>query len=161
MRRSEIAGLNIEDLRLEDEGIVITLPRSKTDQEGQGQTIYIPRGKRPETCPVIATTNWLKLRDAKAGPLYVRVRNGGALGTDHLTPGVIDVIVKTYASQVDALNAYSAHSLRSGLATAAARGGADVRTVMRQTRHTSVESVMGYIRQGTGFKDNVMQFLDL
>jgi integrase len=49
---------------------------------------------------------------------------------------------------------FSGHSLRSGLATAAAEGGATERAIMEQTRHRSLKQVRKYIRRGSLFKDN-------
>jgi integrase len=46
------------------------------------------------------------------------------------------------------------HSLRSGLATSAARAGKSERSIMDQTGHKSVTMVRRYIRQGTLFTDN-------
>ena len=42
MRRSEIAGLDVEDLNFNRLGLLITLRKSKTDQFDQGQTVAIP-----------------------------------------------------------------------------------------------------------------------
>jgi integrase len=53
-RRSEIVGLAVEDVDFRAEGAVITLRRSKTDQEGAGRQIGIPFGSDPATCPVRA-----------------------------------------------------------------------------------------------------------
>jgi hypothetical protein len=50
-RKSEVVALNVEDLEFCDEGVRITIRRSKTDQEGKGQTIAILRGAGP-FCPV-------------------------------------------------------------------------------------------------------------
>ena len=50
--------------------------------------------------------------------------------------------------------AYSGHSLRSGLATSAAEGGASERAIMDQTRHRSLKQVRKYIRRGSLFQDN-------
>ena len=50
--------------------------------------------------------------------------------------------------------AFSGHSLRSGLATSAAEGGATERAIMEQTRHRSLKQVRKYIRRGSLFKDN-------
>jgi len=44
-RMSEVVALNVEDL--EFEGVRITIRRSKTDQEGKGQTIAGPARRRP------------------------------------------------------------------------------------------------------------------
>jgi len=50
-RRSELVGLDVEDLVVSRPGMVVYLRRSKTDQEGAGRRIGIPRGHQPETCP--------------------------------------------------------------------------------------------------------------
>jgi site-specific recombinase XerC len=41
--RSEFVALDVAHLKVSDEGFVVTIAKSKTDQEGQGQTIAIPR----------------------------------------------------------------------------------------------------------------------
>jgi integrase len=44
-RRSELVALNVEDLEWTAEGVLITIRRSKTDQEGLGRKVAIPRGE--------------------------------------------------------------------------------------------------------------------
>lgn len=56
---------------------------------------------------------------------------------------------------------YSGHSLRSGSATQAAKGGASESTIMRQTGHKSLEMVRRYIRDGNLFRDNSATYLGL
>ena len=51
-RRSELVALQIEDCDFATDGLVITLRRSKTDQDGEGRKIGIPYGSNLETCPV-------------------------------------------------------------------------------------------------------------
>src|SRR5690606_7389113 len=58
-RRSELVSINREDLQSVPRGLVIHLRRSKTDQEGRGEKVGIPRGSRLETCPVRALEDWL------------------------------------------------------------------------------------------------------
>lgn len=53
-RRSELAALAVEDVATEKDGLVVTIRRSKTDQEGQGRKVALPYGSNPETCPVRA-----------------------------------------------------------------------------------------------------------
>ncbi len=48
---------------------------------------------------------------------------------------------------------YSGHSLRSGMATSAARAGATERAIMEQTGHKSTAMVRRYIRKGTLWAD--------
>ncbi len=49
---------------------------------------------------------------------------------------------------------FAGHSLRAGLATAAAIAGAGERAIMKQTGHTSRAMVDRYIRDGDLFRDN-------
>jgi site-specific recombinase XerD len=65
MRRSELVGLDVEDVQDLEEGLVVTIRRSKTDQEGAGRKIGIPYGSHPQTCPVRALRAW-KLAATKA-----------------------------------------------------------------------------------------------
>jgi hypothetical protein len=43
-RRSEIGALDVEDLAFISQGIVLTLRKAKTDQEGAGRQIGVRRG---------------------------------------------------------------------------------------------------------------------
>src|SRR5438132_3313814 len=56
-RRSELVALNVEDLEESPEGMLVTLRRSKTDQEGLGRRVAIPRGEI--ACPVAALQAWI------------------------------------------------------------------------------------------------------
>ncbi len=49
---------------------------------------------------------------------------------------------------------YAGHSLRAGLATAAAAAGVSERSIMEQTGHKSEAMVRRYIRRGSLFSDN-------
>ncbi len=46
LRRSELVALNVADIETVPEGIVIHVRRGKTDQEGQGAEIAVPKGSR-------------------------------------------------------------------------------------------------------------------
>jgi integrase len=50
MRRSKLCALQVEDLTWVDDGVWVLIRRSKTDQEGAGQEIAVPRGLK--LCPV-------------------------------------------------------------------------------------------------------------
>jgi integrase len=68
-RRSEIAALDYDDAERVRQGIIVTLKRSKTDQEGAGRTIGIPFG-RTRHCPVLALDRWLDVSWIEAGPIF-------------------------------------------------------------------------------------------
>lgn len=156
-RRSELAGLNVDDVLFEDDGMVIRLRQSKTG----AADVYVSYGRHPSTCPVRQTRAWIDRLDRSSGPLLVGMRRGDHLGTRRLTGPTIDAVVKRCAQEVGETATYSAHSLRSGLATSAARAKARNDVIMRQTRHASLQSLQGYIQAGTGFTENVMQYLSL
>ena len=68
MRRSELVGLDVSDLAQADEGLVVTIRKSKTDQVREGRKIGIPFGGRPETCPVRAVRAWVEASGIEDGP---------------------------------------------------------------------------------------------
>ena len=155
-RRSELVALRYEDIRFSEEGLVVTIPRSKTDPEGEGHTIGIPYGSHPESCPVRALEKWLARSSITYGCLFTRIgRWGGEVTGQPISDHQLAKIIKrlAHAAGLDA-DAFSGHSLRSGLATAAAEGGATERAIMDQTRHRSLKQVRKYIRRGSLFREN-------
>jgi integrase len=155
-RRSELVRLRYEDARFSADGVAITVQRSKTDQEGEGQTIGIPYGSRLETCPVRALREWLDRARITQGFLFTAIgRWGREAGAEPITDHQLARMIKRRARAVGLDPAmFSGHSLRSGLATSAAEGGASERSIMEQTRHRSVKQVRKYIRRGSLFRDN-------
>jgi site-specific recombinase XerD len=156
LRRSELVGLQYEDLRFTDDGLVLTIRQSKTDQEREGQTIGIPYGSHPKTCPVRAVRNWLECSAVGSGSLFRAIgRWGREVTANPICDHQLAKIIKTLARRAGLdPGAFSGHSLRSGLATSAAEGGATERSIMQQTRHKSLKQVRHYIRRGSLFRDN-------
>jgi integrase len=155
-RRSELVALNAEDFALGPEGLTITIRRSKTDQEGYGERIGIPYGSNPDTCPVRALQAWLEaLKPAPAEPLFRSVNQAQIIQSGRLCAAAVALVVKRYtrAAGLDATQ-YAGHSLRAGLATAAAAADVSERVIMKQTRHRSVQMVRRYIREGDLFREN-------
>jgi hypothetical protein len=72
-RRSELARIEVGDLTLNQNGAVIDLRVSKTDQEGAGRKVGLPFGKNKSTCPVRALRALLKAARVKQGPVFRRV----------------------------------------------------------------------------------------
>jgi integrase len=65
-RRSEIAALQVSDVERVADGLIIHVRKSKTDQEGAGAQIPIPRGDRLK--PVDALEAWSRARRSPTGP---------------------------------------------------------------------------------------------
>lgn len=161
-RRSELVGLNVEDLQFTRGGLVITIRRSKTDQEGQGQKIGIPFGVHEETCPVRAVQAWLEASGIKEGPLFRSINRHGHMSEKRLSDRAVALVVKRTAAAAGLdPSRYAGHSLRAGLATAAAAAGAEERVIMKQTRHRSVQMVRRYIRDGSLFRQNAAAMVGL
>lgn len=60
MRASELAALNVDDLEPDAGGLIVRVRSSKTDQEGTGTFVAVPRSRRAHLCPVRAVDTWLK-----------------------------------------------------------------------------------------------------
>jgi site-specific recombinase XerD len=151
-RRSELVALNVEDLEESELGFKVTIRHSKTDQEGAGQVIAIIRGS--VACPVAALKAWLQVAGITAGPIFRSVKKGGAVAGRLPAQSVAD-IVKTYAERVGLDPVlFAGHSMRAGFLTSAAKRGASIFKMMDQSRHRSVETLRGYVRDAEIFKEH-------
>jgi len=155
-RRSEIVGLNFEDVAFTSDGAIVTIRRSKTDQEGEGRTVGIPFGSNPRTCPVRALRELADQLGSIAGePLFPEItRHGKVTGRRASGQAVARCVQRlARAAGLDPTR-YGGHSLRSGLATQSAANGASLSAIASQTGHHSLEMVQRYIRPTTLFDDN-------
>lgn len=154
-RRSERVGLDVADLEFVQQGLIVTLKRSKTDQEAQGRKIGIPLGSNLDTCPVRAVEAWLEKSGIESGPLFRGMNRHGQLQPERLSDKAVVRTIKNAAEAAGLDPArYAGHSLRAGLATTAASAGASERSIMKQTGHKSVQMVRKYIREGSLFLEN-------
>jgi site-specific recombinase XerD len=152
-RRSELVALDVADVESCDEGLRIHIRRSKTDQEGQGATIAILRGSM--ACPVHALQAWLAAAAITEGPLFRPVAKGGRVETARLSDRSVAEIVKRHARMIGLdPAAYAGHSLRAGFLTSAAARGASIFKMMDVSRHKSVDTLRGYVRDAELFRDH-------
>jgi integrase len=159
-RRSELAGLDVADLDFGEDGLTVTLRHSKTDQEGAGRKIGIPYTDKA-TCPVRAVKAWLTAAEETTGaplqgPLFRPIDRHGNVGADRLTDHAIWSTIKRVAG-----SAFSGHSLRAGLATAAAKAGKSAMAIQKQTGHKSLAMVARYVRDAELFTDNAASGIGL
>jgi site-specific recombinase XerD len=154
-RRSELVALNVENLEETQEGLLITIRRGKTDQEGLGRKVAIPRGEI--ACPVQAVKAWRDAASIAEGALFRRVWNKRAqwVSTQRLTARIVADIVKAGAARL-ALDpaTFGAHSLRSGLVTTAVKRGVNLLKICDQTGHKSLEMLRVYCRDAELFNGN-------
>jgi integrase len=155
-RRSEIVRLNVDDLE-EREAIpadpaaptgeklpvvAIRLRRTKTSSADAGESVIIV-GR-----PVEALRVWLAFSRIDVGPVFRRIDKWGNIGAAALDSQSVNFIIKHRcgAANLDPTQ-YSAHGLRSGYLTQAAREGVSLSEVMQQSRHRSVQQAARYFNE--------------
>jgi site-specific recombinase XerD len=152
-RRSELVALDVADFEETSEGLKITIRQSKTDQEGAGATIAVVRGS--VACPAKALKAWLAAAGILEGPIFRPIDKAGKVRPRRMTDQSVALIVKAHATRVGLDPAqFSGHSLRAGFLTSAAKRGASIFKMMDVSRHRSVDTLRGYVRDAELFQDH-------
>jgi site-specific recombinase XerD len=152
-RRSELVGLTVADIEPTDEGVLVRLARSKTDQDGAGQKVPVLDGPRLRV--KAALQDWMTVAGITEGPVFRTLARGGKVLPRAITDRSVADIVKKRAEQVGLDPAlFSGHSLRAGFLTSAAGSGATVFAMMTVSRHRKVDTLSGYVRTAQAFKDH-------
>jgi integrase len=163
-RRSELVGIDVAHLRFETESLIVRIPRSKTDQAGQGADVALPRMRGTETCPVRALEAWLRRARIRRGPVFRRITAAGTIEGRLTGDGVYKILrVRAGAAKltVAATERLSPHGLRAGMITEATLNGALDEQIMPHSRHKDASSMRGYRRRARIVVDNPARLLDL
>jgi integrase len=152
-RRSEVAGLRVEDLveeepvreRPNDEAspllpcLVLRLGRTKTTEiEDDAQSLLIGR-------PVSALKRWLAEAGIETGPVFRRIDRWGNVDRRPLSPQSVNLILKARCEKAGLdPERFSAHGLRSGYLTEAANRGIPLPEAMQQSQHKSIAQASSY-----------------
>jgi site-specific recombinase XerD len=154
-RRSELVALDVAHLIPHPKGLCVLIAHSKTDQEGQGQTVAIARIPDSPYCPVQAIMDWLVVAQIPSGPLFRRLHRHDVIGRSRLTAQSVALVVKDLALRVGLdPSRYAGHSLRSGFLTSAARARASIFKMADQSRHRSLDTLREYVRAQERFEDH-------
>ncbi|HTX85275.1 MAG TPA: tyrosine-type recombinase/integrase [Streptosporangiaceae bacterium] len=173
LRRSELVALTIGDVEtVPGRGIMLTIGRSKTDQAGAGQRVAVHANPaEPGCCPAVALDDWLRhRRDAPdldwtasatmraRRPLFCAVTKTGKVTGEGLSDKAVVRLVKQAAEGAGLdPDKFAGHSLRRGLLTAGADNRAQLPELMRQSRHRSAQSVLGYLEPADLWRNNVTE----
>jgi integrase len=150
LRRSELIALTTDDIEQTREGLLITIRRSKGDQEGAGQVVSLPHGHHIR--PVEALTQWIEAAGITDGVLYRPVKLGGKVADTAMKGNDVARVVTKLISRAGLdRTVFSAHSLRSGFLSSAAEHKADVFAIQRQSRHRSLDVLSGYVQSRSLF----------
>jgi integrase len=146
-RRSELAGLQVENLESIEMGYLLHLDKSKTDQDGEGLTVPV-LGSAAH-----ALRAWLVRSGLRSGTLFCGIWNDDSF-TDGIKGQTINYIVKQRIklAGLDPKD-FGAHSLRAGFITEAARSGANLSDAMALSGHRCTEVASDYYREATVLKN--------
>lgn len=167
-RRSELSGLHLEDVREDDEGdLTILIRSSKTDQEGEGEEVVVPRGVHSDTDPVRLVRAYreaLAERGITTGRLLRAINQWGQITHDSMSGDAINEMVQRRAAHVlpdDGLT-YTAHGFRAGGAVEAYRKRAPIAAIRTQGRWAEQSpQVLEYIRAVDAHEENPMRGIGL
>jgi integrase len=149
-RRAELVEIRVGDLGFGPHGLSVFLPRSKTDQIGEGSLVHVAANPLAAHCPVAAVRAWLDAAGIRRGWVFRRVTRGDAIGRQGLSAESVRLILKERAWEAgyrgEALDRITPHSLRAGCITTLAQASVHERDIMKHSRHGSRAVMRGYIR---------------
>lgn len=149
-RRSELVAIEVGHVTDHPEGVVIKLPRSKTDQTGKGQRVALHYRDDEAICPVKALRAWLSASQIRTGPIFRGLN--GPLADSGLSGRTVATVTKQAAKRAGLEpSGYSAHSLRSGFVSECSRRHVPTGAVRAVTRHQSEAMLSVYDRPGELF----------
>jgi len=170
LRRSELVGIALGDVEhVAERGLLLTIARSKTDQHGQGQRVAIwANPDEPGFCPAAALEAWMIHRrtapdldwtapaSLRAERLFCAVTKAGRVTGEKLSDKAVVRLIKQAARDAGfAAENFAGHSLRRGLLTAGGEDQVPLADLMRQSRHRSAQTVLGYIEPADLWRNNV------
>lgn len=155
-RCSEIVSLDLNDAERQEEGLLVHLGKSKTDQDGQGRSVGVHYGQAELTCPVRALEDWLSVRGSWQGPLFIQFRKNNHTVTPLRvdSDGVRRAVKRGLRLIGDEAERFGAHSLRAGMITASIKAGATETAIMQRTGHRSYATLRRYVRPAQAFMSN-------
>ena len=138
-RRSEITGLHVEDITLEEDLIWIRLLETKTTAKGKTPRLLL-KGRAAQ-----ALKDWLQAAHLSKGPLFRPISKSGTVSDRPLHPDAIRQILKRLLVKAGFKASFaSPHGLRSGFLTEAALQGTPIQAAMRLSLHRSVAQAQKY-----------------
>ncbi|KON65461.1 tyrosine recombinase XerC [Komagataeibacter europaeus] len=145
LRRSELVGLQVEDVRVERTQVVLDIR-----EEGAAQSVGLPLSSDSAMCPAAAFAAWQQVAHRQTGPLFRAISKGERVGGRALTPYAVTRILQRRALMAevppDIAATLSAHALRSGYIVAALRQGMETEALCQHTRYRDPRALRPYER---------------
>lgn len=168
-RRSEVANLRVADLERLDPvpligsdghpvpgrstpSMAIRLGRTKTSGQTHDQKVHIT-GEAVE-----AVQDWITEGQIAVGALFRPINRWGQVGAGGMTDKAVNLILKKRLAEIgeDAAE-FSAHGIRSGYLTSAARLGVSLPEAMRQSTHRSAQQATRYFNDSLADRSRAAQ----
>ena len=148
LRRAEIVGLRVSDVKLDQE-IIRVLGKGKKIRE-----VPIKGGV------LEAIRRWLLIRGEAAGPLLVAVRKGGKLGAEGLAPQAIMRVCEKRGSE-GGVSDFAAHDLRRTYISVLLDRGVDLSVASDLAGHSSPSTTKRYDRRGERAKHSAAEVVSV
>lgn len=145
-RGSELLNLRTKDCAFDEDGALLHLVKSKTDQTVKGRWIAIPRLDET-TCPIRALEDWINKCGYERGTLFRPLNGTPNDKSVSLSVRSLSRVIQNRVEQIG-LNSqgFSSHSLRAGFVTSQMNLGIGASAIARQTGHRSLDSLKRYDR---------------
>ncbi len=155
-RRSELVRIRVEDIAPHPRGLSVSIPFSKGDQSGEGQSVAILEGRRIE--PVRHYRAWIEAAGISEGAVFRRLTPHGRVTETALSEQSVALVVKKRVAAVGYDPAlFAGHSLRAGFLTEAGRTGATLFKMKEHSRHKSIEMLSSYVRDEEAFRNHAAE----
>mgnify|MGYP001403787516 CR=1 FL=1 len=160
-RRSEVSNLDCNDIIETDNRLIVTLKKSKTDQDGKKQGKPIARikiKKWQSHCPVNAYNEWLKVSNISSGKVFRHIDSSNLINHNAFSDRSVAQIIFERGKEVNIKGKkLSGHSFRSGYATQLAMDGASIQEIMEITQHSSENTARGYIQMAKLYRETASE----
>lgn len=140
LRISELGAVDVEHLETgRDESGCLRLPRSKTDQDGEGETLYVCRAT------MAAIGAWREASGVSSGPLFRGVsRDGTRVSATALSESAVRKAIQRRARAAGIEGRMSGHSLRIGSAQSLVGRDASTAELMQAGRWNDPKTATRY-----------------
>ncbi|MFV9473604.1 site-specific integrase [Advenella sp. RU8] len=157
-RRSEVSDAHFDRLiHKPDMGeYLYLLLYSKTNQTGQASaSAYKPISGLAAQ----ALADWIAASQLNSGYIFRQINKGGVIG-EKLSPVSVNNIIKSRCKLAGLSDEFTAHSLRSGFVTEAAKQNIPIAETMLMTGHQNINTLMGYYREANVLESKAAKLLD-
>lgn len=141
-RASELTNIRRRDLIWRDGMFILRVPKSKTDQSGEGREISLEASGDAVSCPVKVINEFLASDNWKPEDFLFRSTFSKR---GKLSVSAISNLVKQVALSAGLQGKFSSHSLRIGGATAGMMGGLTMEQI-RSIGHWESDAILLYLR---------------